>query len=503
MSPEQQEPEVGLLNRLPLGIFVLDREGRFTFLNQTARRFFQALSGRPPGELLGQSLRERCPEFADSAFTREHTEALASQRAFELEAYFPNLDRWFLVLASFDPDEQCFYLQDVSAQKRIQVQLRNRVDQLSSALDARAEFLARLAHEVRNTLAVLRNNFYLARQTPEAVARAATAGEQSVGELTAFMDDLLKLSQLLLGRVSPRKEPVDLIKTTLQAAEGIVARPAARGRTIMAGLPTGPLWVNADPELLRNAVCHLLECAIGFTQPGAQVWLSAELQQGQVILRVEDDGIGIKPEMLSHIFDLFPTEENDLEQTLVRQRAGLALVRGLIELQGGTVKVSSEGPGTGSEFTVALPAAPPLPGSGGALCGPTGAGRQVLVVDNYSAAADSLAGMLKLWRHDVHVAYDGPTALREAASWHPEVVFLDLAMPGMDGYEVARELVRQGGPRRPVLIALTGYAQEEARHKAMEAGFDYFIVKPVAPDKLKGLLDTAADHPKESATGPA
>jgi hypothetical protein len=214
MSLAQQQYNVDLVNQLPLGVFVLDREGRFTFLNEFAYRFFQALSGRCRGDLLGQSVWKQCPDFADSAFAKEYKEALASQLRFQLETYFPSLDRWILVLASLAEDEHCFSMQDVSAQKRLESQLRGRVGQLSAAMHSHGEFLLHLANEVRNTVAVLRNNFYLAQQAPEAAAKAATAAEKSVADLTAFLDDLLRLSQSLLGDVPPCQESLlNLSKT--------------------------------------------------------------------------------------------------------------------------------------------------------------------------------------------------------------------------------------------------------------------------------------------------
>ena len=213
MSPVPQECHVDLVNQLPLGVFVLDREGRFTFLNELAYRFFQALSGRAPVELVGQSMWQQCPEFADSAFAKEYKEALADQRGFELETYFPSLDRWILVVAT-PGDGERFFFQDVSAQKRLERQLLGRVDQLSAAMHSHGEYLLHLANEVRGAVAALRTNLSLARQAPEAATKAAAAGEKCIADLTAFLDDLLRLSQSLLGGVSPGQEgQANLTKT--------------------------------------------------------------------------------------------------------------------------------------------------------------------------------------------------------------------------------------------------------------------------------------------------
>jgi PAS domain-containing protein len=178
MQREQSQQEFALLNSLPLGVFILDRRGCFTFVNETAGRFFQALSGGPQAGMLGQSIWECCPEFADSTFAREHQQAQAGLRAFELEAFYPGLERWFLILASFTEHGQCFSLQDVTAQKRLEKQYRNRLDQLAAALDARAEFMMNVAQEMGDALAVLRNDCSLTRLGPEAAVRAAAATEQ-------------------------------------------------------------------------------------------------------------------------------------------------------------------------------------------------------------------------------------------------------------------------------------------------------------------------------------
>jgi PAS domain-containing protein len=178
MQREQSQQEFFLLNSLPLGIFILDRRGCFTFVNETAGRFFQALSGRPPGEIIGQSIGECCQEFADSTFIKEYEQARAGLRTFELEAFYPGLERWFLILASFTEHGQCFTLQDITAQKRLEMDYRNRLDHLAAALDARAEYMVQVAKEMGDALALLRNDCFLTRQEPKAVAQAAAVAEQ-------------------------------------------------------------------------------------------------------------------------------------------------------------------------------------------------------------------------------------------------------------------------------------------------------------------------------------
>ena len=439
---------------------------------------------------------------ADSTFSREYQQAVAEQRTFELEVYYPALNRWFLVLASPSADCHYFYFMDATERQRLERELHLRIEQLSAADRGKVEFLVQLAHQVRNTLTVLHNSFYLARHGREAAERAAVAGENAIAYLSGLMDDLLKLSRLTLGRVQPRKEQVDLARLAAQAAETALTLREGRGRNFNTSLPAEPLWVQADPEHLREAVLHLLENAVDNTRPGDHIWLSAERQNDDIVLRVEDDGAGISPAMLPHVFELFMRGDQASERSQTGLGAGLALVRSLVELQGGTVAACSEGRDQGSEFTLRLPA-----GSVAAstpvepLSMPRG-GSHILVVDNNGQVAHSLGQLVGSWGYDVRVVYDGLATLREVASWRPIVVLLDIGMPGMDGYEVTRQLRSQHGLKTPILIAMTGYCQEEDRQRAKEAGFDHYMVKPVPVDELKGLLDSAVARVRQDSPLP-
>jgi signal transduction histidine kinase/CheY-like chemotaxis protein len=497
----QQDPgshELSILNHLPMGLFALDREWRFTYLNPTAQRFFQKVCHRSPPELLGQIIWDSCPEVADSTFAWEHQQALAEQRTFELEVFFPTLQRWFLILAFVAEERHYFYLKDTTEPKRLERELRVQIEQMRTADRGKVEFLAHLAQKVRNTLGILHNTFGLARQRPDAAEHALVMGEKIVADLSPLMDDLAKLAQLMLGQVEPGQEPVDLTPIAAQVAEGVIALPEARGRIFTVGLPPQPLWVAADPEHLRKAVHHLLHNAVAQTRPGDHVWLTAESQSGQVVLHVEDDGVGITPEVLPHVFDLFVESEPKTERTQEKLRIGLALVRHLIELHGGKVEVCSDGPGGGSEFTVSLPEAL----AAFADSNPAPAGTRVLVVDSNAMEAESLAELLNRWRYETRVAVDGPTAVLQAASWHPLVVLVEVAPSGMDGFEVARLLRAQAGPSAAILIAILANGQEKDWQATKEAGFDYFAVKPVPPEELRELLDAAVVRASQNALTP-
>jgi PAS domain S-box-containing protein len=363
------------------------------------------------------------------------------------------------------------------------------------------EFLAMLAHELRNPLAPVRNALHILKQ-PEANAaqlqQVRDMAERQVQHMARLLDDLLDVSRISRGRIELRREAVDVAAVIGRTAEA--ARPVIEERRheVTVSLPAGPLRVEADPTRLEQVLTNLLNNAAKYTDPGGRIWLSAVRDGNAVVVRVRDTGIGIAPEMLPRIFDLFVQAERRLDRAQGGVGIGLTLVKKLVELHGGRIEAASAGPGRGSEFAVRLPALVDDREGGRALAPAPGAAsplprRSVLVVDDNQDAADSLAILLRLAGQDVRSAYDGPAALAQARDFQPAVVFLDIGMPGMDGYEVARRLRQLPGLGGVLLVALTGWAQEEDRRRSTEAGFDHHLVKPVEPDALQTLL---ADLPR-------
>ncbi|MBV9125149.1 MAG: response regulator, partial [Planctomycetes bacterium] len=291
------------------------------------------------------------------------------------------------------------------------------------------------------------------------------------------------------------KEPVELAEVIARGTETAQPMIDARGQELLVTVPPQPVRLEADPTRLAQIISNLLHNAAKFSERAGRIWLTAEHQEGQAVLRVRDEGAGIRPELLPQIFDLFVQGDRSMERTQGGLGIGLTVVRKLVELHGGTIRVHSEGPGRGSEFVIRLPALPDLPrqepNGTGMRPAPAAVTRQVLVVDDNVDSAESLAILLRAHGHQVRLAHNGPEGLQVALAHSPEVVVLDIGLPGMNGYEIARRLRQQGLSGKPLLVALTGYGQEEDRRRSGEAGFDHHLTKPVDPDTLLGLIARA------------
>ncbi|HVC65899.1 MAG TPA: CHASE3 domain-containing protein, partial [Candidatus Dormibacteraeota bacterium] len=314
------------------------------------------------------------------------------------------------------------------------------------------EFLAMLAHELRNPLAPIRNAAHtlaLLGTGDDRVRWVSGVIERQVGLMTRLVDDLLDVSRITSGKITLQRTTVSVQEVLAQAVE--TARPLAesRGQALEADVPEDAGWVDGDPARLAQAVGNLLDNAIKYTDDGGRIWLRARVEAHEVVIVVEDSGVGVDPELLPHVFDLFIQADRSLERKQGGLGLGLTLVRRLVEMHGGRVEAASPGPGLGSAFTIRLPclageiaesvepvaAAEP---AGAAL--PAGPARRILVVDDHQDSTDSLALFLRLRGHEVRTAPDGPTALDEIERYRPEVVFLDLGLPGMSGYDVARRV---------------------------------------------------------------
>jgi two-component system CheB/CheR fusion protein len=386
----------------------------------------------------------------------------------------------------------------ITERKRMEGTLRQRAEELLAADQSKDLFLAMLAHELRNPLAPLSNAVEIMRQpgaSPAMLDRAREAMSHQIQNLSRLVDDLLDVSRMTQGRIELRKEPVDLLTIIERTVETSRHHLDERGQALNLSLPTEGIYLEADVFRLEQILGNLLNNASKFTARGGQIWLTVEgppASPGHVVIRVRDVGIGIAPEQLSRVFDLFMQVDSSLSRTSGGLGIGLTLVRHLVELHGGSLEAHSPGLGKGSEFVVRLPASPErFPEAVRAMPRERSDGkpvsRRVLVTDDNVDGAETLAIVLRQAGHDVRVAHSGPTTLEIAQSFQPYVVLLDVGMPGMDGYETARRLRGMAGLENALLVALTGFGQESDRRRAREAGFDEFLVKPALPEVVTAL----------------
>jgi PAS domain S-box-containing protein len=387
-------------------------------------------------------------------------------------------------------------LRDLSERKQLEEALRFRAEQLAESDRRKDAFLAMLGHELRNPLAPIRNAAEVMGRnglTDPQMRWVHDVIERQSRHLARLVDDLLDIARINQDKITLRREPVELAAVVRQSVE--TARPEidTRGHTLTVTLPDRPVWLDADPTRLAQILANLLNNAAKYTQEGGQITLRAGLEDGEssVEVRVRDTGTGISPELLPRVFEPFIQADNSLARTQGGLGIGLTLVRRLTEMHGGRVEAFSEGPGKGSEFVVHLPTQPPRDATAGAPQSEPETkqgGQTIFVVDDNVDAAESLSLVLGAHGHRVLALYDGATTLAAAARQPPDVVVLDIGLPQMDGYEIARRLRATSGGEQIMLIALTGYGQTEDRQRAQAAGFDHHLVKPVDPGELEKLI---------------
>jgi PAS domain S-box-containing protein len=416
-------------------------------------------------------------------------------------------------------------IRDITERKRLEQQLRQRVEDLAEADRRKNEFLGMLSHELRNPLAPIQSALQLIRMAnsdPAALEWPRAVAERQVGVLARLVDGLLDASRISQGKIELCKQEVDLATVVGHAVETAQPLCAARRHELVVSLPPEPVIVHADSMRLAQVITNLLTNAAKYTEPGGRIWLTVELENDKmtrwqddkvtgvppvspccpvspspcplVRISVRDTGIGIPADLMPLIFDLFTQGERPLDRSQGGLGVGLTLVHKLVELHGGQIQAFSAGAGQGSEFVVHLPILVERPRPERPLKkedkkpAVAAAQRRVLIVEDNVDAAEILAAYLRMGGHDVRVALNGPAALQAATAFRPEVVLLDIGLPGMTGYEVARRLRQSPELETALLVALTGYAQSEDRHRASEAGFDHHLAKPVDPGTLKTLL---------------
>jgi signal transduction histidine kinase/CheY-like chemotaxis protein len=364
-------------------------------------------------------------------------------------------------------------------------------DESQEAIRRRDEFLAMLAHELRNPLApILNATQVMARRglADGVLQRARDVIERQGRHMSRLLDDLLDISRITRGHIVLRITTVDLATIVADAVQASRPLIDSRRQQLTVSLPAEPVLMQIDATRIEQVLANLLNNAAKYTEPEGQIWLTAERAGDHVVIRVRDTGIGIAPEMLAQVFEPFTQADHSLDRSQGGLGIGLTLVRRLVDMHHGTVAALSEGLSKGSEFVIRLPISRCADGSAAAGGASPFVSRRVLIVEDNADSREMLRELLQMWGHAVETAEDGPQGLRKALSWSPEVALIDIGLPGLDGYQLVEALRRENGADDMFVVALTGYGQKEDRSRALAAGFDAHLVKPVDLDELSRVL---------------
>jgi len=483
-----------LVEEMQQGALTLSDDGTIAYCN----RRFADLVGRPLERLMGVAFRDFIPLDAQIFYESllQQGRASAGQGEAHLLKADGELIPVFLTFNALPPDTGVAFgvlVTDLTTQRHHE-KLNTAVEALKESDRRKNEFLALLAHELRNPLAPIRNALHIMRLTEgngKEVQAASDMMERQVGEMVRLVDDLLDVSRISRGKIDLRKDRVELASAVHHAVEAARSLYENMKHELTVTLPAQPVYLNADPTRLAQVMGNLLNNACKFTDEGGRISLTVEREGEQAVIRVRDSGIGIAADQLLRIFEMFVQVDTSLERSVGGLGIGLTLVKNLVEMHDGTVEVHSAGAGQGSEFVVRLPimVETPEPPPEPTVSEPTTTlARRILVVDDNRVSADSLARLLQLTGNETHTAYDGLEAVQAAATFRPDVVLLDIGLPKLNGYEAARKIREEPWGKKMVLVALTGWGQEEDRRKSREAGFNGHMIKPVELTALMKLL---------------
>jgi PAS domain S-box-containing protein len=474
-------------------IFMLDSDGKVASWNTGA----EGIYGYTASEITGRHF-STFYTIDDRArgWPQHELEVAAAEGRFEDEGwrvrkngkrYWANVVIAALYDSSHNLQGFAKVTRDLTARRRMEA-LQERERQMN-------EFLAMLAHELRNPLASIVNALGLMRNSPqEDQAEIRQIIERQSRHLARIVDDLLDVSRITRGKIALKKELIDLNNIVARTVESCQPQIDAHEHAVELHLPDGEMPVEADSTRLSQIILNLISNAVKYTPQGGHITVTVTREDEMAVLRVRDTGIGIHAALLPKIFDLFVQGDRSLDRTEGGLGIGLTLVRRLVEMHGGSVAALSNGPGEGSEFVVRLPLALGRSIAGEAAKKPAAQApakpRRLLVVDDNRDFANTLGALLETMGHDVRIAYDGTDALSKADAHLPEVVFLDIGLPGKNGYDVARALRSSPDLAGATLVALTGYGQAEDRRRVREAGFDYHLVKPAEPAEIMRILES-------------
>ncbi|HEY1860287.1 MAG TPA: PAS domain S-box protein, partial [Gemmataceae bacterium] len=491
-----------VVNNVVDGIITIDERGLVETFNPAAESLF----GYMGEDIIGQNVKMLMPEpyhsghdgFVANYLHTGDAKIIGIGREVQGRRKDGSTFPMELAVSEFRLGERRYFtgiVRDITERKRTEKQMYALLIELKEADRRKDEFLATLAHELRGPLAPLCNTLEIIKRADggDLLQQARDTTERQLGQMVRLVDDLLDVSRITRNKLELRRQSVELASIVYQAVE--TCRPLAESHRheVTVALPPESIYINGDSVRLAQVFSNLLNNACKYTEPGGRIWLNAERQGSDVLVSVKDNGIGIPPGMVPHIFEMFMQVDRTLERSGGGLGIGLTLVKQLVELHDGRVEAFSDGPGLGSEFVVRLPILVDKPERRATvppIAGTPATARRILVVDDNVDSAESLAVLLKVTGNETHTAYDGLEAVEAAQQFRPEVVLLDIGLPRLNGYDAARRIREQPWGKNMLLVALTGWGQDEDRRKLKDAGFDHHMVKPVDYTALMTLLAT-------------
>lgn len=487
-----------------IGVFEWDiQNDRFTGENPEAYRIFGRTPDEPKLTIADLTARHLHPDDSTRVLSQLR-QAMHRGERFHVVFRSRRVDgewRWLEVAGVFvfdgdQPVQLVGVIADITERRELEDSLRKMADDLSEADRRKDEFLATLAHELRNPLAPIRNGIELLKRSDGDPAQSrAVLGvmERQMKHMVRLVDDLIDVSRITRNKLELRKQPVDLAQVLRTAIEANQPLIADKGHDLELSLPTTPVTLDADATRLVQVFSNLLNNSTKYTEPGGRISVFAERSGAQARIVISDDGTGIPVDMLLKVFDLFTQLDSSTERLQGGLGIGLSMVKRLVEMHGGTVSAQSAGTGRGTQVEVRLPLAPTPEATPWVMkteLPQPRPGRRIVVADDNRDAADSLAKLLTMMGNEVQTAYDGVDAVDLASQFRPDVVMLDIGMPRMNGLEACRRIREVPGLENAVMIAVTGWGQDEDRLRSKEAGFDLHLTKPIDPAALDSLLAT-------------
>jgi PAS domain S-box-containing protein len=479
-----------------VGLVIVDRDYTYLYANRSYAEIVRV----DPNHIVGRHVRDVLPDVYETRIRRKIEQAFSGETVqYELE--LPERQQFAQV--TYQPvwrdgavDRLIVAIVDTTKRRLVEDALHQSRAELEVAARRKDEFLMTLAHELRNPLAPIRTAVDVMKQAApgEDVSRPREVIDRQLKLMVRLLDDLLDVGRIERDTLVLRKARVDLSTVVRQATE--ISQPLADRfrQQLVVNVPAEPIEVEADSARIEQVVANLLNNACRFTPADGRIEISVAREDGDAVVRVRDNGIGIPPEDLSRIFEMFAQLDRSTERAQGGLGIGLHLVKRLVEMHGGTVEARSQGISSGSEFIVRIPCLAPQLVPEGTLAGADGAipaaviPKKILVVDDNVDAAEAMSMLLTIIGHETRVAHDGPEALDAVRSYGPDVVLLDLGLPGMTGFEVCENIRKMDVTTPPLVVALTGWGQDSDRKKSREAGFDHHLVKPVDYDALADLL---------------